>query len=90
MAQFAATVARPVLGDDSVLLTALGWLGWQVAAARPEHRAQLVNDRVNTAADLIAAQIRQNLIDNRSRTRSFCRCYRRTTSSAARRITRTR
>ena len=51
------------LGTTLVLLTALGWLGWQSLQQDRSIEAQLVNDRVNTAADLIAAQIRQNLID---------------------------
>jgi signal transduction histidine kinase len=51
------------LGTTLVLLTALGWLGWQSLQQDRSIEAQQVNERVNTAADLIAAQIRQNLID---------------------------
>ncbi len=51
------------LGTTLVLLTALGWLGWQSLQQDRSIEAQQVNDRVNTAADLIAAQIRQNLTD---------------------------
>lgn len=51
------------LGTTFVLLTALGWLGWQALQQDRRVEAQLVHDRLESATELIAAQIRQNLID---------------------------
>ena len=51
------------LGTTFVLLTALGWLGWQSLQQDRRVEAQLVRDRLVSASDLIAAEIRQNLTD---------------------------
>lgn len=51
------------LGTTFVLLTALGWLGWQSLQQDRRVEAQLVLDRLESATELVAAQIRQNLID---------------------------
>jgi tetratricopeptide (TPR) repeat protein len=51
------------LGTTFVLLTALGWIGWQALQQDRRVEAQLVRDRLESATDLIASQIRQNLTD---------------------------
>jgi signal transduction histidine kinase len=51
------------LGTTFVLLAALGWLGWQSLQQDRRVEAQLVRDRLESATDVIAAQIRQNLTD---------------------------
>src|SRR5688572_2849779 len=51
------------LGTTFVLLTTLGWLGWQSLQQDRHVEEQLVRDRLESATDLIAAQIRQNLTD---------------------------
>ena len=51
------------LGTTFVLLTALGWLGWQSLQQDRRLEAQLVRERLDSTIDLIAAQIRQNLTD---------------------------
>jgi len=51
------------LGTTFMLLTTLGWLGWQSLQQDRRVEAQLVRDRLESATDLIAAQIRQQLAD---------------------------
>lgn len=51
------------LGTTVALLTALGWLGWQSLQQDRRVEAQLVRDRLESATDLIAAQIRQILTE---------------------------
>lgn len=51
------------LGTTIVLLTSLGWLGWQSFQQDRAVEVQRVRERLESATDLIAAQIRQNLTD---------------------------
>ncbi|MGH9387022.1 MAG: ATP-binding protein [Vicinamibacterales bacterium] len=51
------------LGTTAVLLSTLGWLGWRSFEQDRAVEIQRVRERLESATDLVAAQIRQNLID---------------------------
>lgn len=51
------------LGTTFVLLAGLGWLGWRAFQEDRAVEIQRVRDRLESATDLIATQIRQNLAD---------------------------
>jgi len=51
------------LGTTFVLLAGLGWLGWRSFQQDRAVEVQRVRDRLESATDLIAAEIRQNLAE---------------------------
>ena len=51
------------LGTTFVLLAGLGWFGWRSLQRDRAVEVQQVRDRLESATDLIAAEIRQNLAD---------------------------
>ncbi len=51
------------LGTTVVLLSSLGWLGWRSFQQDRAAEIQRFRERLESATDLVAAEIRQNLID---------------------------
>jgi signal transduction histidine kinase len=51
------------LGTTVVLLSSLGWLGWRSFQQDRAAEVQRFRERLESATDLVAGQIRQNLID---------------------------
>ena len=59
------------LGTTIVLSASLGWLGWRVLQQDRAVEAQRVRDRLDTSADLVAAEIGQALLDVEERLTRF-------------------